>query len=103
MHGEVEEKSSIGAVYSLYCKNLAPPTHEILLKFSHPRFSSPNLGAAFSIAAILPINIVLPIQLGALEPVQFIKYHLQLFISQVLLISIGQTCSVPPQTKREEK
>ena len=73
MHGEVEEKSSTGAVYSLYCKNLAPPTHEILLKFSHPRFSSPNLGAAFSTAGILPSNIVLPMQLGALEPIQFIR------------------------------
>lgn len=69
----MEEKSSTGAVYSLCCKNLAPPTLDILLKFSHPRFSSPNLGAAFSIAGVLPINIVLPIQLGTLEPIQFIR------------------------------
>ena len=73
MHGEVKEKSSTGAVYSICCKNLAPPTLEILLKFPQPRFSSPNSDAAFFIAGTLPINVVLPIQLGALEPIQFIR------------------------------
>lgn len=69
----VEGKSSSGAVYSLCCKNLAPLTLEILLKV--PSQDSLHLiwVPLFSIAGTLSINIVLPIQLGALEPIQFMR------------------------------
>lgn len=70
---KVEGKSSSGAVYSLCCKNLAPLTLEILLKV--PSQDSLHLiwVPLFSIAGTLSINTVLPIQLGALDPVQFMK------------------------------